>query len=302
VIPVYNEEQNLPELHRRLVKTLEGSGRSWELVYVDDGSSDRSLEILIGFTRDDCRVRVLEFNRNYGQHAAVFAGLGASRGAVVVTLDADLQNPPEEIPRLLAKMEDGFDVVGTRRKDRQDPLFRRAASRLVNRLTGGGMSDYGCMLRAYSRRVVDQIGQCQEVSSFIPVLANLFAKRVVEIDVQHAERQAGVSKYGLGKLINLQFDLMTGFSAVLLRLMTYFGAAVALAAFALGGYILVMRVILGNHWAQFGVFTLFAVLFMMMGMLFICLGVLGEYLGRIYTEVRRRPRYVVSRIYGGGPA
>jgi len=302
VIPVYNEEMNLPELHRRLVKTLEASGRSWELIYVDDGSSDRSLEILIGFTRDDGRVRVVEFNRNYGQHAAVFAGLSASRGEVVVTLDADLQNPPEEIPRLVAKIEDGFDVVGTRRKNRRDPLFRRLASRIVNRLTGGGMTDYGCMLRAYNRRVVEQIGECQEVSSFIPVLANLFAKRVVEIEVQHAERQAGVSKYGLGKLINLQFDLMTGFSAMVLRLMTYFGGMVALSAFALGGFILVMRVIRGNAWAQFGVFTLFAVLFLMVGMLFMCLGVLGEYVGRIYNEVRHRPRYVVSRIHGGGPA
>jgi len=300
VIPVFNEEMNLPELHRRLLRTLEGAARSWELIYVDDGSSDRSLEILVGLAREEGRVRVVEFNRNYGQHAAVFAGLSVSRGDTVVTLDADLQNPPEEIPRLVAKMEDGVDVVGTRRKDRQDPLFRRVASRIVNRLTGGGMSDYGCMLRAYSRRVVDQIGECHEVSSFIPVLANLFAKRVVEIEVQHAERQAGTSKYGLGKLINLQFDLMTGFSAVLLRLMTYFGGAVALSAFGLGGFILAMRLIKGTEWGQFGVFTLFAVLFMMMGMLFMCLGILGEYIGRIYTEVRHRPRYVVSKIHGGG--
>src|SRR5262245_15467277 len=197
VIPVFNEEPNLADLHRRSVQGLETTGKSWELIYVDDGSSDRSLEILVGFTRDDRRIRVVEFNRNYGQHAAVFAGLAASRGDIVVTLDADLQNPPEEIPRLVAKMEEGYDVVGTRRRDRRDPLFRRLGSRLANRLTGGGMTDYGCMLRAYSRRVVEHLGQCREVSSFIPVLANLYARRVVEIEVDHDERLAGSSKYGL---------------------------------------------------------------------------------------------------------
>jgi len=298
VLPVFNEEPNLPELHARVKKALESTGRSWEIVYVDDGSSDRSLEFLAGLAASDPRVRVIEFNRNYGQHAAVFAGLAASTGEIVVTLDADLQNPPEEIPRLVAKMDEGFDVVGTKRKKRRDPLFRRLASKAVNRITGGGMSDYGCMLRAYSRNVVDQIGQCRELSSFIPVLANMYAKRVVEIEVDHAERARGSSKYGLRQLVNLQFDLVTGFSVLPLKVMTWFGALVAFSSFALGAYILIERLVRGPEWAQWGVFTLFAVLFLMVGFLFIALGILGEYIGRIYGEVRQRPRYVIRKIHG----
>ena len=300
MVPVFNEEPNLPELNRRIAAALDGAGLAWEIVYVDDGSSDRSLEILRGFAAADRRIRAVEFNRNYGQHAAVFAGLAESRGDVVVTLDADLQNPPEEIPRLVAKMAEGYEVVGTRRRHRRDPLFRKLASRLINRITGGGMTDYGCMMRAYGRPVVDQIGRCEEISSFIPVLANMYARRTVEIEVEHAERRAGTSKYGLRKLVDLQFDLMTGFSTLFLRLMTYFGGIVALTAIALGIYILVMRAVRGTEWGQFGVFTLFAVLFMMVGFLFMCLGILGEYLGRIYNEVRHRPRYIVRRVHGGG--
>src|SRR5262245_31510809 len=197
VIPVFNEEPNIPELDRRLRAALDATGKDWEIIFVDDGSSDRSLDMLQDLARIDPRVKVVEFNRNYGQHAAVFAGLAETRGEIVVTLDADLQNPPEEIPRLVAKMDEGYDVVGTRRKNRQDSLFRKVASKLVNRMTragnkaAAGMTDYGCMLRAYRRRVVDQIGQCRELSSFIPVLANLYAKKMVEIDVEHAERSAG---------------------------------------------------------------------------------------------------------------
>jgi undecaprenyl-phosphate 4-deoxy-4-formamido-L-arabinose transferase len=300
VVPVFNEEENLRELHARLEKALEATGRPSEIVYVDDGSRDGSLEILRSFASE--RVRVVEFSRNYGQHAAVFAGLAESRGDIVVTLDADLQNPPEEIPKLVAKMAEGHDVVGTHRKGRKDPLFRRMASRLVNRLTGGGMSDYGCMLRAYHRRVVDQIGRCRELSSFIPVLANQFAKRAVEIEVEHAARVRGASKYGLLQLVSLQFDLLTAFSTVPLRLLTYFGGLVALSAFGLAAFILVKRLLPGgDQWAQLGIFTLFALLFLMMGGLFMALGLVGEYVGRIYAEVRQRPRYVIHEVHGGRP-
>jgi undecaprenyl-phosphate 4-deoxy-4-formamido-L-arabinose transferase len=305
VIPVYNEEANLPELNERMTKALDSIGKSWELIYVDDGSADKSLELLTQYAAKDKRIRSVEFNRNYGQHAAVFAGLSQSRGDIVVTLDADLQNPPEEVPKLVAKMEEGYDVVGSVRKNRQDPLFRKIASKLVNRLTRSGnraahgMTDYGCMLRAYSRNVVDQICQCKELSSFIPVLAMLYAKKTTEVPVEHAERARGESKYGLFQLLKLQMDLMTGFSFLPLRFLSWFGAMVALFAFALSIYILVMRILRGDAWAAFGVFTLFAALFMMVGGLFIGLGILGEYVGRIYGEVRQRPRYVVRRVHGG---
>jgi undecaprenyl-phosphate 4-deoxy-4-formamido-L-arabinose transferase len=201
-------------------------------------------------------------------------------------------------------MEEGFDVVGSVRKNRQDPLFRKIASKLVNRLTRSGnkaahgMTDYGCMLRAYSRNVVDQICQCKELSSFIPVLAMMYAKKTTEIPVDHAERTRGTSKYGLFQLLKLQMDLMTGFSFLPLRFLSWFGTLVALFAFGLSIYILVMRILRGDQWAQFGVFTLFAALFMMVGGLFIGMGILGEYVGRIYGEVRQRPRYVVRKVHG----
>jgi undecaprenyl-phosphate 4-deoxy-4-formamido-L-arabinose transferase len=305
VIPVYNEEANLPELNARMIKALDSIGKSWELIYVDDGSADKSLDLLTGYAAKDKRIRSVEFNRNYGQHAAVFAGLAETRGEIVVTLDADLQNPPEEVPKLVAEMEKGFDVVGSVRKNRQDPLFRKIASKLVNRLTRSGnkaahgMTDYGCMLRAYSRNVVDQICQCKELSSFIPVLAMLYAKKTTEVHVDHAERSRGTSKYGLFQLIKLQMDLMTGFSFLPLRFLSVFGALIAGSAFALAVFILVMRLIRGDSYSQYGIFTLFAILFMMVGGLFIGMGILGEYVGRIYGEVRQRPRYVVRKVHGG---
>jgi undecaprenyl-phosphate 4-deoxy-4-formamido-L-arabinose transferase len=305
VIPVYNEEANLPELNARMIKALDSIGKSWELIYVDDGSADKSLDLLTGYAAKDKRIRSVEFNRNYGQHAAVFAGLAETRGEIVVTLDADLQNPPEEVPKLVAEMEKGFDVVGSVRKNRQDPLFRKIASKLVNRLTRSGnkaahgMTDYGCMLRAYSRNVVDQICQCKELSSFIPVLAMLYAKKTTEVHVEHAERSRGTSKYGLFQLIKLQMDLMTGFSFLPLRFLSVFGALIAGSAFALAVFILVMRIIRGDSYSQYGIFTLFAILFMMVGGLFIGMGILGEYVGRIYGEVRQRPRYVVRKVHGG---
>jgi undecaprenyl-phosphate 4-deoxy-4-formamido-L-arabinose transferase len=308
VIPVFNEEASLAELQDRLTRALDSLGTTWEVIYVDDGSSDRSLPILTAFAAGEGRIRVVEFSRNYGQHAAVFAGLAEAYGDIVVTLDADLQNPPEEIPNLVAKMEEGFDVVGSVRRNRRDPLFRKVASRLVNRMTRGanraaaGMTDYGCMLRAYRRSVVDQIGECKELSSFIPVLAMLYAKRVTEIPVEHSRRARGESKYGLCQLLKLQMDLMTGFSLLPLRFLTFFGALVASAAFGLAVFIFVRRLLPGGDaWAQFGVFTLFAVLFLMVGGLFIGMGILGEYVGRIYGEVRMRPRYVIRKVHRRSP-
>src|SRR5213596_3308187 len=173
VIPVFNEYVSIPRLHTRLHQVLQQLGRSFEVVYVDDGSTDRSLEELLVIQGWDPAVKVVTLARNAGQHAAVLAGFAHSRGDVVVTLDADLQNPPEEIPRLLAKIDEGYDVVGTVRVQRQDTLFRKVASRLVNRLTarvtGAELHDYGCMLRAYRRSVVDALSASGEISTFIPV-------------------------------------------------------------------------------------------------------------------------------------
>jgi undecaprenyl-phosphate 4-deoxy-4-formamido-L-arabinose transferase len=305
VVPVFNEEESLPELHRRLVLALEGAGMEFEAIYVDDGSRDRSLEVLNRLADADPRVVVVEFNRNYGQHAAVFAGLHESKGDVVVTLDADLQNPPEDVPGLVKKAEEGYDVVATYRDGRQDSLFRKWASKAVNaytaRATGVSLRDYGCMLRAYRRSVVRALCTCDEISTFIPALANTFAKRIAEVPVGHAERAHGVSKYSFWSLVSLQFDLMTGFTTAPIRLMTYFGVFVSLCSFALGGYLLFRRFVQGITEAE-GVFTLFALLFLLVGALFIALGIIGEFTARVYAEVRRRPRYLVSSVRRGGRA
>jgi undecaprenyl-phosphate 4-deoxy-4-formamido-L-arabinose transferase len=220
----------------------------------------------------------------------------------VVTLDADLQNPPEEIPRLVEALRAGNDVVGTVREHRQDSLFRKIASRLVNRMTaratGVAMSDYGCMLRGYRRHIVDAMLQCRERSTFIPVLALSFARTSVELPVAHAARSNGESKYSLWRLINLQLDLMTTMTKLPLRLLSLAGAAAAMAGFALGGLLLVLRLVLGATWAAEGVFTLFAFLFVILGAQLLGMGLLGEYLGRVYDDVRARPRFFVDRLVG----
>jgi undecaprenyl-phosphate 4-deoxy-4-formamido-L-arabinose transferase len=232
----------------------------------------------------------------------VFAGFDEARGEIIVTLDADLQNPPEEIGKLVAKMEEGYDVVGSVRIKRKDSFFRRMASRLVNRVTsmatGVHLSDYGCMLRAYRRGVVKTLCQSKEISTFIPVLADMFAGRVTEVPVAHAERLKGQSKYSLWKLVRLQFDLMTSFSLWPLRSTLAIGMTMATASMLVAAVLIVGRIVKGHEWAVSGVFTLFAVLFFFIGVLLFAIGLLGEYVGRIYMEVRHRPRYVIRQVFG----
>ena len=303
VIPVFNEQRNIHELVERCVKTCDGLGHAYEIILVDDGSSDQSSQMITrAAEQHPGRIIGVLLNRNYGQHAAVMAGFSECVGEVVVTLDADLQNPPEEVPKLMAKMEQGYDVVGSIRTARQDTFFRRMASRLVNKAaqkaTGVLMHDYGCMLRAYRHLVVDAMLQCHERSTFIPVLANGFAHKVAEIQVDHAERSDGDSKYGVWKLINLQFDLLTSMTTLPLRLLSVFGTVICMAGIGFGTLLLILRVIHGPGWAAEGVFTLFAVLFFFVGVQFIGMGLLGEYIGRIYHDVRARPRYFIHKVVG----
>jgi undecaprenyl-phosphate 4-deoxy-4-formamido-L-arabinose transferase len=303
VIPVYNEEASLPRLLERLRSALTPLAIPWRAIFVDDGSRDTSWRILEEAAQRDARVVALRLSRNFGQHAAIFAGFSRCTADAVVTLDADLQNPPSEIPRLLDALDDGCDVVGGWRQQRRDGLRRRLASRAMNRLvsraTGVPLRDYGCMLRAYRIEIVRQMRDSGEVSTYIPALAHCFTDRIAEIPVAHAEREAGSSHYSFGKLFSLLLDLLTGFSMVSLRALSAFGFAMAVLGMALGVLLVVLRLSLGSGWAAEGVFTLFAVLFVFVGAQFLALGLLGEYLGRIYDQVRRRPCYVVrSEIHG----
>jgi len=299
VIPIFNEADNIETLQERVSKTLAGMGRPFEIWYVDDGSSDGSLELLRAVARRDQHVGIIELTRNFGQHAAVLAGFAAAQGEIIVTLDGDLQNPPEEIPRLVAKLEEGYEVVGGWREERQDPMFRRLPSDLINRITsftvGVKMNDYGCMLRAYRRTIVRQIIECDERSSFIPALANSLAKKTAEIEVQHDDRWSGRSKYSLLKLMRLSFDLITGFSLLPIQMMSLAGIVVAVAGMGFGVFLLVRRLIVGPE--SEGVFTLFAILFVFIGILILAVGLVGEYVGRIYLEVRRRPTYRIRAIH-----
>ncbi len=303
VIPVFNEEANLDELVSRSLSSCDKLENPYEIILIDDGSYDSSRKkIAAAVEQHPGKIIGVFLNRNYGQHAAVMAGFAECKGDIVVTLDADLQNPPEEIPKLVSKVEEGFDVVGSVRIQRQDSLFRKAASFIVNKSvqkhTGVDMHDYGCMLRAYRRHIVDAMLQCHERSTFIPVLANSFARHTTEIEVNHSRRVAGESKYSLWKLFNLNFDLLTSMTTFPLRLLSILGGLISATGVGFGLFLLIMRLIHGSEWAVGGVFTLFAILFIFIGAQFIGMGLLGEYIGRIYSDVRARPRYFVQKVVG----
>jgi undecaprenyl-phosphate 4-deoxy-4-formamido-L-arabinose transferase len=305
VVPVYNEEANLPALLPRLLAVLRGLGRPAEAVFVDDGSRDRSLEILKAAAEENPGVvKVVELVRNAGQHMAIMAAFTATDGESIITLDADLQNPPEEIPRIVAEMDAGHDVVGTVRQQRRDSLFRRATSLLVNRttalITGMRLKDYGCMLRGYHRDVVDVMLATGESSTFIPALAQQYARHPVEIPVAHAERTAGASSYSLYRLLRLNFDLMTGFSLVPLQIFGLLGFATAFFGVAFGVFLLIRRFVVGAEVG--GVFTLFALAFVVLGILMAGIGIVGEYVGRIYYQVRGRPRFLIRTVWGAAAA
>ncbi|MEZ2685092.1 undecaprenyl-phosphate 4-deoxy-4-formamido-L-arabinose transferase [Proteus vulgaris] len=303
VIPVYNEEESLPQLLERTIKSCKQLKQAYELILVDDGSSDNSAKMLEEAAAiEENHVIAIILNRNYGQHSAIMAGFNQADGDLIITLDADLQNPPEEIPRLVITAEEGYDVVGTRRRNRQDSWFRKTASKMINSMitkaTGRSMGDYGCMLRAYRRHIVEAMLQCHERSTFIPILANTFARRTIEIDVAHAEREYGDSKYSFLKLINLMYDLLTCLTTAPLRLLSIVGSVIAVSGFVLALLLIVLRIIFGAMWAAEGVFTLFAILFMFIGAQFVAMGLLGEYIGRIYNDVRARPRYFIQKVVG----
>ena len=299
VIPVYNEEASLASLFTRLYPALDKLGMRYEIVFINDGSVDRSAALLREqFQARPDVTRAILFNGNYGQHMAIMAGFEHCCGERIVTLDADLQNPPEEIANLMAEMDKGYDYVGSIRRKRQDSIWRRWASRAMNRIrekiTHIKMTDQGCMLRAYSRDIVAAINQTRDTSTFIPALAYSFASKPVEIEVEHEERVAGESKYSLYKLIQLNFDLMTGFSTAPLQLFSLIGISISLLSFVFVVFLAIRRLVVGPE-AE-GVFTLFGIAFFLIGITLFGIGLLGEYVGRIYEQVRSRPRYMIQAV------
>ena len=302
IIPVYNEEEGLEALFSRLYPALDRLGITYEILFINDGSRDRSAAILREqFQKRLDVTRVILFKGNFGQHMAIMAGFEHALGQRMVTLDADLQNPPEDIGNLLAKMDEGHDYVGSIRRQRNDSWWRHVASRAMNglreRITRIKITDQGCMLRAYDRGVIDAINSCKEVNTFIPALAYSFARNPAEVVVGHEERAAGESKYSLYSLIRLNFDLMTGFSVVPLQMFSMLGIAISLLSAFFVVFLLVRRLIVGPE-AE-GLFTLFAIAFFLIGITLFGIGLLGEYVGRIYQQVRHRPRYLVEAILEG---
>ena len=306
IIPVYNEEPGLPALFARLYPALDALHRSYEVIFVNDGSRDRSAALLREqFHQRPDVTRVVLFNANYGQHTAIVAGFERCRGEQIVTLDADLQNPPEEIGKLLAAMDAGHDYVGGVRRTREDSWWRRAASRSMNRLrertTHIRMTDQGCMLRAYSREIVDCVAASREVSTYIPALAYTFASKPTEVEVAHEERAAGESKYSLYQLIRLNFDLITGFSLVPLQLFSMFGMAVSAVALVLYVIVMIYRLFFAEwHGALNAIWDRDILAFFLIGMVLFGLGLIGEYVGRIYQQVRERPRYSIRAVLERG--
>jgi undecaprenyl-phosphate 4-deoxy-4-formamido-L-arabinose transferase len=299
IIPVYNEKDNLPELCERLHRTLKAMRRTHETIFVDDGSRDGSLPLLLQLRKRHRGMVVVELVKNFGQHPAVTAGMEVSRGRIVVTLDADLQNPPEDIPKLVAAIEQGADIASGWRQRRHDSLWRTLPSRIVNRLisrmTRVKLHDYGCMLRAYSRAVIDRYLDCGERSTYITAFMNLLARRVVEVPVNHAPRKHGSSKYSYLALIRYAVNLMIGFSAYPIQVASLIGYLFSAIGLALGGWLIVYRMLHGTNIS--GLTSFVAVMLVLFGIQFILLGFMGEYLARVYGEVQKRPRYLVEKVH-----
>ncbi len=300
VIPVYNEEENLREFADELLSVLKSLKKSFEVIFIDDGSKDRSSQILRELCKGYPFITFIRLNRNYGQHSAIFCGFEYAKGDTIITIDADLQNPPSEIPKLLEKIDEGYEAVGGYRESRQDSFLRKIPSfivaKITSRLVQVPLKDYGCMLRAYKKDLVEAMISSGGVSTYIPALANSLAGSVAEVPIEHRARTRGTSKYNLFQLLRLNFDIMTGFSLIPIQWVGVLGFVIASSGLLFSLFLLMMRLIKGSVWAAEGVFTLFGILFFFVGIQILVMGLMGEYIGRIYQEVRKRPRYRVQEV------
>ncbi len=304
IIPVYNEVENLPALHQALTEALRG--RSYEAVYVDDGSSDGSQAVLERLAHSDRQhVRVVEFRRNFGQTAAIAAGIDHSAGEVVVLIDADLQEDPADIPMLLAKIEEGYDVVSGWRQNRKDAFFTRTlpsrlANGLISRVTGVPLHDYGCTLKAYRREVLQGFHLYGEMHRFIPAYAGAVGARIVEVPVRHRPRLHGKAKYGLERTLKVVLDLFTvkflvSFANKPIYLFGGLGVALDLASFVLLVVIVLRRILYNEHLVRSPLLLMTTMLFIL-GMQSIMMGLIAELLVRTYHESQAKPTYTVRRV------
>jgi undecaprenyl-phosphate 4-deoxy-4-formamido-L-arabinose transferase len=297
VIPVFNEEPNLRELFRRTTETLDALDRSFEVVIVDDGSTDGSLQALKEIRAGDSRLRIVCLARNFGQSPALYAGFAHVRGKIIAMLDADLQNPPEELPKVIAKIDEGYDFASGYRQRRQDTFLRTIPSRLINyvvkKATRTEFRDVGCSIKAFRREVTDRLIQFTHRSRYVAVDVAWLGVRAAEVEVGHGARVAGKSKYGLFKLFRTGFDLVTSVTAAPLQFFGFVGWLFALVGFGMGIRLAYFRYAYGEFNQYISVIAIFFFLF---GMQMAATGLMCEYISRIYIEVQNRPYFVVKEV------
>lgn len=308
IIPVYNEKENLPLLMDAICSALEPLHKEWEVIFVDDGSKDGSLAVLESlFERDPKHVRVVVLRRNFGQTAAIGAGIDHSRGDTIILLDADLQNDPADIPMLLQKLDEGYDLVSGWRKDRQDNRLTRTipsnlANGLISWVTGVHLHDYGCTLKAYRRESLEGFRLYGEMHRFIPVFAHSVGARIAELPVRHHKRKFGKAKYGLERTVKVILDLFTvkfllDYSHKPMRLFGGTGMALIISSGVLLSYLLVRKLIEGISILPSPLFSL-GVMFFILGFQSILMGLIAELLARTYHESQRKPTYTIRKTLG----
>ena len=311
VIPLYNEEESIPSLYTRLTAALEEYGRPFEAIIIDDGSSDRSFELLADIARKDTRYKIIRLRRNFGQTAAFSAGFDAARGDVIITMDADLQNDPADIPLLMSKIEEGYDIVSGWRKDRQDRFLDRKlpsmiANRMISNVTDVRLHDYGCSLKAYRRDLLQHVRLYGEMHRFIPALAVQVGGTVTEVPVNHHARQYGSSKYGISRTVRVMLDLITVWflGTYATRPIHVFGGLGLLSTFLgvlLGVYLTFVKLFMHENIGSRPLLML-AVLLVVVGVQLITMGLLGEMIIRTYYESQGKPIYYVRTVVANGEA
>lgn len=297
VVPIFNEEDNIDVFFERLTNVMDSIEKTYEIIFIDDGSVDKSNFLLENkFRKRPDVIRVITLNNNYGQYCAILAGFEYVRGDVIVTLDADLQNPPEDITKLLFKIDEGYDLVGGYREERNDNFFRTYCSKILNfcrkKITSLDMRDHGCMLRAYKKSVIDKVVDASKLSTFVTLLAQKFATNPIDIPVRHEARLFGNSKYNFFNLVKISFDLFTGFSIVPLQIYTMFSVLIFMFS-TLYFFIELIRTIMciNNNYGM-----CFSIIIWMISVLMIGIGLIGEYIGRTHFAACDNPRFVIKSI------